>query len=337
MKLNNSITDISGIFVGQAENTEAMTGCSVVICKDGAIGGVNQRGGAPGTRETDLLRPMHMVQMIQAVMLTGGSAFGLDAASGAMQFLEEHKIGFNSGNAIVPIVPSAVLYDLAIGSADIRPDKEMGYQACMNASSDKPQEGNFGAGTGASVGKIMGMTQAVKSGIGTASREIAPGVVIGALVAVNAFGDVIDYHTQEVIAGVRSVAKGPIKIGKESIFANSLEIMASKLGRTILTFASKQNTIIGVIATNAILDKEGANKFAEAASNGIAITVRPAFTMLDGDTIFSMATCKKKIDINLLCAFAPFVFADAIINAVMKAESAANLPSASSLINSNNT
>ena len=333
MNLHNSITDISGITVGQAEDKEALTGCSVVICKDGAIGGVNQRGGAPGTRETDLLRPMHMVQKIHAVMLAGGSAYGLDAAGGAMQYLEEQKIGFNSGNAIVPIVPSAILYDLAVGSADVRPDKQMGYLACQQASSERPQEGNYGAGTGASVGKIMGMNQAVKSGVGTSSREIAPGIIIGALVAVNAFGDVIDYHSEQILAGVRSVDKGPIKIGKAGVFANTLDIMGSKLGRTILTFASKQNTIIGVIATNAILDKEGANKFAEAASNGIAISVRPAFTMLDGDTIFSMATCSKKADINLLCAFAPFVFADAMINAVLKAEPAGSLPSAQSIMN----
>lgn len=326
MNITNSITDINGITVGQAENTEALTGCSVVICKAGAVGGVNQRGGAPGTRETDLLRPMHLVEKVHAVMLAGGSAFGLDAAGGAMQYLEEHKIGFNIGPAIVPIVPAAILYDLAVGNPKIRPDKQMGYQACQQATEQKPQEGNHGAGTGASVGKIMGMGQAMKSGIGTSSREIAPGVAIGALVAVNAFGDVVDYHSNQIIAGTRSMVKGPLKIGKDKLFADTLEIMRSKLGRTVLSFASKQNTIIGVIATNATLDKEGANKFAEAASNGIALSVRPAFTMLDGDTIFSLATCKKQADINLLCAFAPFVFADAIISAVNNAETAGGLP-----------
>ena len=194
MASNNSITDVSGIIVGQVENQDALTGCTVVICKDGAVGGVSQRGGAPGTRETDLLRPMHMVQKVHAIMLAGGSAYGLDAASGAMQYLEEQKIGFNTGAAIVPIVPSAILFDLALGDANVRPDKLMGYKACQAASSEKPNEGNYGAGTGATIGKVMGMGQAMKSGIGTSSREIAPGLFIGALVAVNAFGDVIDYH-----------------------------------------------------------------------------------------------------------------------------------------------
>jgi L-aminopeptidase/D-esterase-like protein len=331
MDLTNSITDIPGITVGQAQDLESLTGCSVIICTEGAVGGVNQRGGAPGTRETDLLRPMHMIQKIHAVMLSGGSAFGLDAASGAMQYLEEQKVGFNSGAGLVPIVPSAVLFDLAIGNAAIRPDKAMGYQACQQASAQKPREGNFGAGTGASVGKIMGMGQAMKSGIGTSSREIAPGILIGAIAAVNALGDIIDYQTNQIVAGVRSLSKGPIKIGADKVFANTLEIMQSKFGRIALSFVSKQNTIIGVIATNASLDKEGASKFAEAASNGIAISTRPAFTMLDGDTIFSMTTCKKKADLNLLCAFAPLVFADAMLNAVKQAEPAGGLPSAQSI------
>ena len=326
MNMNNSITDIDGLTVGQATNTEALTGCSVVICKDGAVGGVNQRGGAPGTRETDLLRPMHMIQKVHAVMLAGGSAFGLGRSWRRHAVPGRKKIGFNSGPAIVPIVPSAILFDLAAGDAGVRPDKQMGYQACQNASPQKPLEGNYGAGTGATVGKILGMGQAMKSGIGTSSIEVAPGVVVGALVAVNAFGDVIDYHKDEIIAGARSVKKGPVKIGSEGYFANTLEVMRSKVGRAVLSFAGKQNTIIGVIATNAILDKNGANKFAEAASNGIAISIRPAFTMLDGDTIFSLATCKKKADLNLLCAFAPFAFADAIISAVKHAETVAGLP-----------
>lgn len=331
MTLTNSITDVSGLLVGQSEDNDALTGCTVVICKDGAVGGVNQRGGAPGTRETDLLRPMHMVQKVHAVMLAGGSAFGLDAAGGVMRYLEEQKIGFNTGAAIVPIVPAAILFDLATGDANVRPDSQMGYQACLSASADKPKEGNFGAGTGATVGKIMGMGQAMKSGIGTSSIEIAPGVFIGALVAVNAFGDVIDYHNNQIVAGARSISKGPIKVGKDKYFADSLEIMRSKIGRTVLSFASKQNTIIGVVATNANLNKEGANKLAESASNGIAMTVRPSFTMLDGDTVFCLATGKKKVDINILCAFAPLVFADAILSAVRNAEPAGGLPSVKSV------
>jgi len=308
-----------------------LTGCTVILSKDGAVGGVNQRGGAPGTRETDLLRPMHMIQNVHAIMLAGGSAFGLDAAGGAMQYLEEQKIGVNTGPARVPIVPAAILFDLAVGDAHTRPDKAMGYQACLNASAQKPQEGCHGAGTGATVGKILGMGQAMKSGIGTSSMEVTPGVAIGAIVAVNAMGDIIDHKTNQIVAGTRSIQKGPIKIGKEDIFANTLSIMQSRLGQAALTFAGKQNTIIGVIATNAALDKEGANKFAEAASNGIAISTRPAFTMLDGDTIFGLSTGNKHVDLNLLCAFAPLVFAEAMLNAVRKAEPAGGLPAVQSL------
>ncbi len=331
MNITNSITDIPGILVGQAENDTALTGCTVIICKDGAVGGVNQRGGAPGTRETDLLRPMHMVQKVHAIMLAGGSAYGLDAASGAMQYLEEQKIGVNTGPALVPIVPSAILFDLGLGDAHTRPDKQMGYTACLKANAEKPAEGNHGAGTGATVGKILGMGQAMKSGLGTSSMEFTSGVIVGSIVAVNAMGDIIDYKTNEIVAGARSIVKGPIKIGKDRLFANTLSVMQSKLGQAALTFAGKQNTIIGVIATNAALDKEGANKFAEAASNGIAISTRPAFTMLDGDTIFSLATGKKQVDLNLLCAFAPIVFAEAMLNAVRKAESAGGLPAVQSL------
>ena len=330
MRLNNSITDVSGLLVGQKQNQDALTGCTVVICDEGAVSGVSQRGGAPGTRETDLLRPMHMVQKVHAIVLAGGSAYGLDTAGGVMQYLEEQKIGFSSGPAIVPIVPAAILFDLALGDPNIRPDHQMGYQACLAASEQRPEEGNFGAGTGATVGKAMGMGQAMKSGIGTCSFEIVPGAVIAAMVAVNAFGDVFDYKNNQIIAGARSISKGPIKIGKEDYFANTMEVMRSKIGRTALSFASKQNTIIGIIATNATLDKEAANKLADSASNGIAMSVRPSFTMFDGDTVFSLATGKKKVDINLLCAFAPLVFADAIISAVRNAEPAGGLPSAHS-------
>jgi len=332
--MNNSITDIKGILVGQSENKEAMTGCSVVICEKGAVGGISQRGGAPGTRETDLLRPMHLVQKVHSILLSGGSAYGLDAAAGVMQYLEEKGIGFKTGPTVVPIVPSAILYDLDIGDFSIRPDKSMGYAACVNASSDPPKQGNYGAGTGATVGKILGSSQAMKSGIGTASRQLANGVVIGALVAVNAFGDVI--KDNQIIAGVRTVKKGLVKIGREGFYADTLGIMRSFTGRKILSFASKQNTIIGVIATNAVLNKEEVNYFADVASNGIALSIQPAFTMFDGDTIFGIATGHVKSDINILSAFAPKVFSQAIINAVINADSVEGLPSYNSLPNYKN-
>lgn len=178
----NSITDIEGILVGHAQDFDALTGCTVVIYPDGAVGGVDQRGGAPGTRETDLLRPMHLVEKIHAILLTGGSAFGLDAASGVMKYLEEQNIGFNSGIAKVPIVPAAVIFDLGLGNAKVRPTLEMGYQACLNASQKLPKQGNYGAGCGASVGKIFGMGQAMKSGIGTACIKLGGNVKVAALI-----------------------------------------------------------------------------------------------------------------------------------------------------------
>jgi len=328
--MNNSITDIKGILVGQSENVKALTGCTVVICEKGAVGGISQRGGAPGTRETDLLRPMHLVQKVHSILLAGGSAYGLDAAGGVMQYLEERKVGFKAGPTVVPIVPSAILFDLAVGDFSIRPDKSMGYEACVNASSAPPKQGNFGAGTGATVGKILGYNQAMKSGIGTASMKISNDVIIGALVAVNAFGDVI--KDNQIIAGARTVKKGPVKIGKEDYFADTLGVLQSFTGRKILAFAAKQNTVIGVIATNAALNKEEVNYFAGMASNGIAISIQPAFTMFDGDTIFGLATGKVKSDINLLSALAPKVFSEAIINAVTAADPIDGFPSHSSTI-----
>src|SRR5690349_20435173 len=192
MKLQNSITDVRGIEVGHAQNDEALTGCTVILCRKGAVAGVDVRGGAPGTRETDLLNPINLVQKIHAIVLAGGSAFGLDAASGVMKYLEEKKIGFNTGVARVPIVPAAILFDLSLGRADVRPDSAMGAEAAASASSAPPAEGNVGAGTGAAVGRMFGMSLAMKSGLGTASMDIGGGVTVGAIVAVNAVGDVID-------------------------------------------------------------------------------------------------------------------------------------------------
>lgn len=330
MQIQNSITDVEPIKVGHAQDMDALTGCTVILCPRGAIAGISQRGGAPGTRETDLLRPNHLVEKVHAILLSGGSAFGLDAAGGVMRYLEEKKIGYKTGAALVPIVPAAILYDLAIGDSSVRPDAAMGYQACLNAFRKKPEEGNIGAGTGATVGKVFGMQAAMKSGIGTSSRDIGGGVSIGAIAAVNAFGDVLDYRDRKIIAGARKIqAASASKSGIQ--FANTLDVLGSIIGRGIMTFASKQNTIIGVIATNARLDKPGANKFAECASDGITLTIQPAFSMFDGDTVFGLSTGSKKIDLNILCAFAPLVFADAILNAVRMAKSTGGLPAASDM------
>jgi len=324
--INNTITAIPGLKVGQAQNTAAVTGCTVVICEQGAVAGVDQRGGAPGTRETDLLHPMHMVEKIHAIVLTGGSAYGLDAAAGVMQYLEENNIGLNVGVGRVPIVPAAVLFDLAIGDPHIRPDKQMGYQACLNATNEPVKQGNCGAGTGATVGKILGMGQAMKSGIGSSVIHLGGGLLVAALIAVNAFGDVIDPKNGQIIAGARSIEKGPIRIGDQGIFANTLETMRTFAGKSILRFAASQNTVIGVVATNARLTKEEANKVAQMSHNGLAKTIQPAHTMFDGDTIFCMATGSKKADVNLVGAYAVEAVSTAVTNAVKFADSHYNLP-----------
>jgi L-aminopeptidase/D-esterase-like protein len=325
MELNNTITDISGIEVGQAQDDEALTGCTVVLCRKGAVAGVDVRGSAPGTRETDLLNPVNLVDKVHAVVLAGGSAFGLDAASGVVRFLEENGIGFDTGAGVVPIVPAAILFDLNLGRGDVRPDAEMGYRAAASASSAAPAEGNAGAGTGASVGKIFGPKSAMKAGLGTASMSVG-GLVVGAIVAVNAFGDVIDPKTGQIIAGARSTNLGPLKLGQEGYFGDTLEIMKTFIGRTVLGFATKANTVIGVVATNARLTKPEATKVAQMAQDGIARTIRPAHTMLDGDAIFALATGQKKTDPSTVGAFAAEVVALAIVRAVRKAAPAGGLP-----------
>jgi L-aminopeptidase/D-esterase-like protein len=325
MKLNNAITDVPGIAIGQAQDEEALTGCTVVLCRRGAVGGVDVRGGAPGTRETDLLNPINLVEKVHAVVLAGGSAFGLAAASGVMRYLEEHDIGFDTGAGKVPIVPAAILFDLNLGRGDTRPDAEMGYRAAASASSDAPKEGNFGAGTGASVGKIFGLKSAMKAGIGSASMNIG-GLIIGAIMAVNAFGDVIDPGTGQILAGARSTHLGPLKLGQEGYFGDTLELMKTFIGKTVLSFATKANTVIGVVATNAKLSKPEASKVAQMAQDGVARTIRPAHTMLDGDTIFALGTGEKKADPSTVGAFAAEVTAQAIVRAVQNAAPAGGLP-----------
>ena len=329
--MNNAITDIPGIRVGQAQDLQALTGCTVILAEDSAVCGVDQRGGAPGTRETDLLRPMHLVNAVHAVVLTGGSAFGLDCASGVMRYLEEQKIGFDTGFARVPIVPAAVLYDLGIGSPSRRPDADMGYQAALAASAQPPQQGNFGAGTGATVGKILGPANAMKSGIGTASMEIGGGIKVAAIIAVNAFGDILDPETHHILAGARTTTIGGLRVGSGEVFADTEAVLRTFAGRAILSFTAGHNTVIGAVATNAKLTKEEANKVAQMAHNGLALTIRPAHTMLDGDTIFALATGKKKADVSLVGAFSVHVVAQAVVNAVLAAAPAGGLTSHSSL------
>jgi len=324
--MNNSITDVPGVEVGQAQDFDALTGVTVILCRHGAVGGVDQRGGAPGTRETDLLNPINMIEKVHAVVLAGGSAFGLDSAGGVMKYLEEQKIGFNVGVARVPIVPAAILFDLALGRADVRPNAEMGYLAAAAASSQPVTEGNAGAGTGASVGKIFGNAGAMKSGLGSASIDIGAGIIVGAIAAVNAYGDVVDPQTGNIVAGARSTRLGPLALGSSDFFADTLATMKTFPGRMIEGFAMRSNTVIGLVATNARLTKPEANKMAQMAQDGLARTIRPAHTMLDGDTIFALSTGEHKADVSLVGAFAAEAFAQACLRAVRASHSAGGLP-----------
>ena len=326
-KLTNAITDIPGIEVGHADDPQALTGCTVILSEGGAVGGVDQRGGSPGTRETDLLRPLHRVEKVHAVLLTGGSAFGLDAAGGVVHYLEERGIGFDAQVAKVPIVPAAVLFDLGLGSADVRPDAAMGYAACVNASTSHPREGNAGAGMGASVGKILGPAGAMKSGIGTACIEIGRGVRVGAIVAVNALGDVVDPATGAILAGTRAIRVAGISLTGAGPFADTQAIMLKQAGKLAMKMASGGNTVIGVVATNARLTKNEANFVAQMAQDGLARAIRPAHTMFDGDTLFALSTGKASVDINTVGAYAADAVQAAILQAVRQAASAGGLPS----------
>lgn len=326
-----SIINIPGISVGHATNPDAITGCTVILCEKGAVAGIDQRGGGPGTREIALLNPVNHVQKVHAILLAGGSAFGLDAATGVVKYLEDKKIGYQTGVARVPIVPAAILFDLNIGDPNIRPDAEMGYQACQNASAVIVETGSVGAGTGASVGKLLGMGQAVKSGIGTASIEIGSGVMVGAIVAVNAVGDVVNPDTGQILAGLRSMKKGPLKIGGDNLYANSLEIMKTLAGKAYFTLVEKANTVIGVVATNASLSKVEMTKVAQMAQNGVVRAIRPANTMYDGDTIFALSAGKKKANVNIVGAFAAQAVQQAIINAVKSAKSLGGIPAITDL------
>jgi L-aminopeptidase/D-esterase-like protein len=315
--------DIDGIKVGHAQNISAATGCSVVISEKGATAGVDVRGGAPGTRETDLLNPVNMIELMHAVVLSGGSAFGLDASSGVMQYLEENDIGFDVGVTKVPIVGSAVLYDLNVGKHNIRPDKKMGYDACLNSKIlTEDLQGNVGAGTGATLGKIRGPEFSMKGGLGSYAISIGD-LQIGAMVAVNCLGDVINPKNGEIIAGA-------LKDDKRR-FLNTEDFMLDNYSKSQTPFNG--NTTIGVVATNAKLTKAQANKLASMSQNGYARTMRPAHTMFDGDTIFTLATGKVSADINLLGMLSAKVVEAAVINAIKSAEGLCNISSYIDIVN----
>ncbi|HEX2544360.1 MAG TPA: P1 family peptidase [Ramlibacter sp.] len=308
--MSSSITDVRGIELGHFTDTRRPTGCTVVLARAGAIGAVDVRGAAPGTRETDLLAPQNTVEHVHAVLLSGGSAFGLDAAGGVMRWLDEQAIGLQVGPARVPIVPAAVLFDLPLGDASIRPDAAAGYAACQAASRGLPQEGNVGAGAGAAIGKIFGLQRAMKGGIGTASVTV-DGVTVGAVIACNALGDVIDPDTGAVIAGARTPD------GKALLDARRA-LLRGEEPRPILPGS---NTTIGVIATDAVLTKVQAGRLATVGHDGLARAINPAHTQSDGDALFALATGEsgRTLGMMTLCAMAAEVCALAVVRAARAA------------------
>ena len=302
----NNILDVKGIKVGQVEDKEGLTGCTVIICEDGGVCGVDVRGSAPGTRETDLLDPINMVQKVHAIVLSGGSAFGLESTCGVSRYLEEKGIGFDVGVAKVPIVTGAVLFDLGVGDPKCRPNIEMGYKACQIANNIEFKQGNYGAGCGATVGKIRGSAFCTKGGIGSYSIKLDNGLVVSAIIAVNAFGDV--YENGQVIAGVLNDDKND--------FLNTYDLMKKGVNKGGFNI---DNTTIGAVVTNAKLSKAECKKISQMAHNGFAKSIFPIHTPHDGDTIFTLATGEVETDITLLGSIASEVVEKSVISAIKNA------------------
>ena len=308
----NAITDVPGISVGHFSDTRRPTGCTVVLCQEGAVAGVDVRGAAPGTRETDLLAPSNLVSEIHAIVLSGGSAWGLDAASGVMRWLEERGAGLAVGPARLPIVPAAVLFDLLVGDSSIRPDAQAGYAACEAASTRPPAEGNVGAGSGAAIGKIFGIERGMKGGIGSACVKV-DGVTVGAIVACNALGDVIDPDTALPIAGARTPD------GK-SLLDTRRALLRGEPPKQLI---AGTNTTIGVIATDAVITKVQATRLAQMGHDGLARSINPVHTMSDGDTLFALGTGRagRSPGMMVLCAMAAEATAQAVARAARAAHS----------------
>ena len=307
-----SITRVAGIEVGHFTDTRRPTGCTVVMAREGAVAGVDVRGAAPGTRETDLLHPSNLVDKVHAIMLAGGSAWGLEAATGAVRWLEERGVGLDVAVGRLPIVPAAVLFDLLVGDMRIRPDAAAGYAACAAASSADPAEGNVGAGAGAAVGKVFGIQHAMKGGVGTASITV-DGVTVGALIACNALGDVIDPDTAQVMAGARTDDGRALRDTRRALLR----------GQPPQPLLAGTNTTIGVVATDAILTKAQAHRLAIAAHDGLARSINPVHTMSDGDTLFSLGTGRagKSLGMMVLATMAAEATALATVRAVQAARS----------------
>lgn len=311
----NAITDIEGIKVGHVSDPVGCTGCTVILCEGGAVCGIDIRGSASGTRQVDALNISHIVEQVHAVLLSGGSSFGLDAATGVVRYLEEKGVGFDVGIAKIPIVPTAVIFDLFMGSPKARPTPEMGYQACLNAGLEVG-EGSVGAGTGATVGKLFDLSRAMKGGLGTCSIGMPDGLKVAALVVVNAFGDIIDNITGKIIVGARTEAK-------------SLEL-ANTVNSIKQGHVKKQfgivNTTLGVVVTNARFNKREITKVAQMAQGGLIKTISPVHTTFDGDLVFGISAGTIEADINKVGVLGEFVIAEAIKRAVKKADGFGIIP-----------
>ncbi len=305
----NAITDIEGIKVGHISDPVGCTGCTVILCEGGAVCGIDVRGSASGTRQVDALNISHIVEQVHAILLSGGSSFGLDAATGVVRYLEEKGVGFDVGIAKIPIVPTAVIFDLFMGSPKKRPTPEMGYQACLNAGLEV-EEGSVGAGTGATVGKLFELSRAMKGGLGTSSIVMPDGLKVAALVVVNAFGDIIDNVTGKIIVGTRASEKS-------MQFANTANSI--KQGHVKKQFGIV-NTTLGVVATNARFNKREITKVAQMAQGGLIKTISPVHTTFDGDLVFGLSAGTVEADINKVGVLGEFVIAEAIKRAVKKAD-----------------
>jgi L-aminopeptidase/D-esterase-like protein len=312
------ITRIPGFAVGHVSDFKGVTGCTVILCPPGTVGSVDIRGSASGTRQLDALIGLHIVNEVHGICIAGGSAFGLDAAGGAMEYLEERGRGFDVTVTRVPTVPSAVIYDLSVGYCRARPDKAMGYAACQAASTEPHGDGSLGAGTGATVGKLLGIRQAVKGGLGTALLQGPGELLVGALVVVNAFGDVVDPDTGAILAGARTAPDSPE-------FANAAALLRQGFERR--HFGEPNNTTIGVVAVNARLTREQAQKVAQMGHNALARCIRPVHTLFDGDTIFVLAHPQVTADLHVVGLLAEAALQQAILNAVKSAHNLGVLPS----------
>lgn len=312
-----SIVDIEGVKVGHASDFEAITGCTVILFDTPSTAAVDLRGGGTSTRQIDSLLSHNTFGKIHAVLLTGGSGYGLDASSGVVRYLEAHNIGLEVGNGlVVPSVPTAVIFDLGIGDGRVRPDAEMGYEACINAKSSEFEEGSVGVGTGATIGKLMGIKQATKGGIGTASYKLKSGALIAVLVVVNAFGDIVSPKNGEVIAGVRDSEDGHIFPGTLNLFKQGIIRRAD----------SYQNTTLAVVVTDADLSKSELLRISNIAQTGLAKVISPVHTVQDGDMVISVSSGNKKEDVNLIGVVAAELTQKAIIRAVEQSSSLGGIP-----------